>query len=127
MIFLLPIEIKDREIFSKVFLSYKLRENGHKIIIGSQRDIPQNISKISNCFWFDKNTFISKLNKNSDMKYIDKNHIGMLDEEGPLAFFNSTSTDIRYPKNISKFYDFFFVWGNEDRKKIKFLKKMSVY
>ncbi len=123
MIFLLPIEIKDREIFSKVFLSYKLLEKGHKVIIGSQRDIPQNISKISNCFWFDKNTFVSKLNKNSDMKYIDKNHIGMLDEEGPLAFFNSFSTDIRYPKKISKFYDFFFVWGNEDRKKIKFLKQ----
>ena len=83
MIFLLPIEIKDREIFSKVFLSYKLLENGHKIIIGSQRDIPQNISKISNCFWFDKNTFISKINKNFDMKYVNKNYIGMLDEEGP--------------------------------------------
>ena len=58
MIFLLPIEIKDREIFSKVFLTYKLLEKGHKVIIGSQRDIPQNISKISNCFWFDKNTFL---------------------------------------------------------------------
>ncbi|WP_440910952.1 surface carbohydrate biosynthesis protein [Candidatus Pelagibacter sp.] len=123
MIFLLPIEIKDREIFSKVFLSYKLLENGHKIIIGSQRDIPQNISKISNCFWFDKNTFISKINKNFDMKYVNKNYIGMLDEEGPLAFFNSTSREIRYPKAISKFYDYFFVWGKEDQKKIKYLNK----
>ena len=53
MIFLLPIEIKDREIFSKVFLSYKLLEKGHKVIIGSQRDIPQ-IFQNFKLFWFDK-------------------------------------------------------------------------
>jgi len=123
MIFLLPIEIKDREMFSKVFLSYKLLKKGHKVIIGSQRDIPQNISKISNCFWLDKNTFVSKLNKYNDMKYINKNYIGMLDEEGPIAFFNSTSRNIRYPKHIKKFYDYFFVWGKKDQKKIGFLKK----
>ena len=123
MIFLLPIEIKDREMFSKVFLSYKLLKKRHKVIIGSQRDIPQNISKISNCFWLDKNTFVSKLNKYNDMKYINKNYVGMLDEEGPIAFFNSTSRNIRYPKQIKKFYDYFFIWGKKDQKKIGFLKK----
>ena len=94
MIFILPIEVKIREFLSKIFFAYKLLENGHKVIIGPQRDIPQNISNIKTVIGLIK-LHINKINKQS-MQYKNFNY-RYVDEEGPVAFL-IISPKTRYPK-----------------------------
>ena len=71
MIFFIPIEVKIREFFSKTFLAYHIVKKGNEVIIGGQRNIPVNISKMQNCYWLDKNLFFKKVNKKNDMRYIN--------------------------------------------------------
>ena len=125
MIFFFPIEIKIREFFNKTFLAYHIVKNGGEAIIGGQRDIPINISKMENCYWLDKNIFLKKVNKKIDMRYINKNFLGMLDEEGPVSFFEEWASEMRYPKELTHYYDSFFFWGKKDLDAIN--KKFSFY
>ena len=114
MIFFFPIEIKIRELLGKVFLAYQLVKKNNEVIIGGQRDIPVNISKIKNCFWFDKNTYYKKINLKTNMIYKDKNIIGMFDEEGPVSFFPKLTSETRYPKQLIKYFNIFYYWGKND-------------
>ena len=114
MIFFIPIEVKIREFFSKTFLAYHIVKNGGEVIIGGQRDIPINISKMENCYWLDKNIFLKKVNKQVDMRYVNNNFLGMLDEEGPVSFFEKIPSEMRYPKELINYYDTFIFWGKAD-------------
>ena len=102
-------------------------ENGHKVIIGPQRDIPQNISKIKNCYWFDKNSYINKIKNKQSMQYKNFNYIGMLDEEGPVAFFNNIALKTRYPKEVENFFNYIFLWGKKDLLKLKYISKKKLF
>ena len=123
MIFFIPIEVKIREFFSKTFLAYHIVKKGNEVIIGGQRNIPVNISKMQNCYWLDKNLFFKKVNKKNDMRYINNNFLGMLDEEGPISFFEKISSEMRYPKELINYYNTFLFWGREDLKVVN--KKIS--
>ena len=48
------------------------------------------------------------------MRYVNKNHLGMIDEEGPVSFFEKISSEMRYPKKLMNFYDTFLFWGKND-------------
>ena len=115
MVIIFPLEIKIREFYSKLFLTYKilrvLKIKNIKIIIGSQRDIFNNIIKIKNCIWFDKNTFYKKISSNSILK---NNFLFMLDEEGPVALRPSFINKLLLNKKITSFYDKIFFWGKYD-------------
>jgi surface carbohydrate biosynthesis protein len=121
MVIIFPLEIKIREFYSKLFLTYKiLRElkiKEFRIIIGSQRDIFNNIIKIKNCIWFDKNTFYKKISSNSILK---NNFLFMLDEEGPVALRPNFFNQLFLSKKITSFYDKIFFWGKYD---VNFRKK----
>jgi surface carbohydrate biosynthesis protein len=106
-----PIEVKKRELFSKVFLSYQiLKRIDCKIIIGSQRDIFNNIISIKNTIWFDKNTYFKKISTNEMLR---NNIKFLLDEEGP-NFFNGIYFKMRMNKKIINFFDEIFLWGKND-------------
>jgi surface carbohydrate biosynthesis protein len=115
MVIIFPLEIKIREFYSKLFLTYKilrvLKIKNIKIIIGSQRDIFNNIIKIKNCIWFDKNTFYKKISSN---KILENNFLFMLDEEGPIALRPSFINKLLLNKKITSFYDKIFFWGKYD-------------
>jgi surface carbohydrate biosynthesis protein len=117
LIIFIPVEIKTRELLSKLLLTYKLIQLADcKIIIGSQRYIFSKFSNLSNIIWIDKNTFYSKL-KN----YNFKNSIKfLLDEEGPFVWNYGVWNKLRFPKQIIKFYSKIILHGIKD---LPFLKK----
>ena len=69
--------------------------------------MPVNISKMKNCYWLDKNIFFKKINKNNDMRYVNKNHLGMIDEEGPVSFLRKFHGD-EVSKKINEFMILFY-------------------
>jgi surface carbohydrate biosynthesis protein len=120
----LPIEVKKRELFSKIFLAYQiLKKINCKIIIGSQRNMFNNIISLKNVIWLDKNTYFKKIIKN---KFLKKNIKFLLDEEGP-SFFNGIFYKLRINKNIINFFDEIFVWGKNDYNLFKKKKKLHIF
>jgi surface carbohydrate biosynthesis protein len=116
MVIIIPIEVKVRELLSKSFLAYKIKQsfNNCKIILGSQRDIFNRIKLLKNTIWLDKNTFYNKISKN---KALRNNYKIMLDEEGPHSMHSKIYLDLRLNKKILKFYDKIIFWGKNDLKK----------
>ena len=118
----LPIEVKKRELFSKIFLAYQiLKKINCRIIIGSQRNMFNNILSLKNAIWLDKNTYFKKIIKN---KFLKENIKFLLDEEGP-SFFNGIFYKLRINKNIINFFDEIFVWGKNDYN--LFIKKRKLH
>ena len=101
MIIVIPIEVKDRELFYKVFLSYQILKNinNSKVIICSNRHMFQRISRFENCIFFEKNVFTKRLN----LKLKINNKILMIDEEGPIYLLEKFYLDYRYKKETFKY------------------------
>lgn len=115
MIIIMPIEVKVRELLSKVFISYQIKQSfvNCKIILGCQRDIFNNIHSIKDSIYFDKNTFYNKISKN---KALDGNYKFMLDEEGPNSLHSNVIKNLRLNNKSINFYDNIFLWGHDDLK-----------
>jgi len=115
-IIFIPIEIKKRELPSKLFLVNEIiNKTNFKIIFGSQREIFNKIESVKNIIWFDKNTFIKKIINNHFLK---NSYKIMLDEEGPWSLDNSLRV-IRINRKIINFFDKILLWGINDFKIIK--------
>jgi len=116
-----PIEIKIREFVPKLFLAYKLiKKTNFKVIFGGQRFINNKLT-FQNCLWFDKNTFYKKRELHPIHRH---NKIIMLDEEGPISFFQRVNLKLRYNFNIIKQINTFLFSGENDIKHLnhRFLK-----
>ena len=124
---IVPIEIKVREFIHKLFLSFHVIVNTNfRIIIGGQRFITNKI-RIHNSIWFDKNTYAADREKTP--VHLNGNKIIMLDEEGPISFFDKVTLKERYSRSIKHQVDYFFFNGINDIKKIdkKFLSKKKFF
>jgi surface carbohydrate biosynthesis protein len=121
MIIVIPIEVKVRELFHKVFLSYQILKNinNSKVIICSNRHMFQRISRFENCIFFEKNVFTKRLN----LKLKINNKILMIDEEGPIYLLEKFYLDYRYKKETFKYYDKLLFWGYNDLGKLSISKK----
>ena len=96
MIIVIPIEVKDRELYYKVFLGYQILKyvKKAKVIICSNRFMFERIGRYENCIFFEKNTYEKRLN--NEIK--TNNKILMLDEEGPISLLEKHYIDYRYKK-----------------------------
>lgn len=113
---IIPIEVKVREFIHKLFLSFHVLVNTNfKVIIGGQRFITNKI-KIHNSLWFDKNTFY--IHRQKAPVHLDNNKIVMLDEEGPVSFFDKVNLKERYSEKIKHQVEYFLFNGKNDIKKI---------
>ena len=122
----IPIEVKVRELISKLLISYKLINIVDcKIIIGSQRLIFSRYKDLKNIIWLDKHTFHSKL-KNYTLPGSVK---FMLDEEGPLVWNYGVWNKIRFNAKIINFYNKIILHGRSDQALLKKYnkKKFLVY
>ena len=70
MLVVIPLEVKVRELISKIFLAYKILKEKKKfeILIGPQRLLFNRINTFENSIYFDKNTFHKRLGKNFEIK-----------------------------------------------------------
>jgi len=117
----MPIEIKVREFIHKLFLSFHVLANTNfRVIIGGQRFITNKIN-IQNSLWLDKNTYSADRKKSP--VHLANNKIIMMDEEGPISFFDKVNLKERYSEDIKHQVDYFIFNGINDIKKInkKFL------
>jgi surface carbohydrate biosynthesis protein len=124
---IVPIEIKVREFIHKLFLSFHVIANTNfRIIIGGQRFITNKI-RVHNSIWLDKNTYA--VDREKTPVHLDGNKIIMLDEEGPISFFDKVTLKERYSRSIKNQVDYFLFNGIKDIKKInkKFLFKKKYF
>lgn len=125
-ILVLPIEVKRREFYPKLYLAYQIlkKNKNFSIIIGSQTDLTYRV-KIYNSIYLDKGS-------TSSVSYLIKNYknnnnkIYQIDEEGPIFSMSYFERKTRYSKDVIKLVDKFFLWGKKDLSFFKNSKKISV-
>ncbi len=124
MLVVIPLEVKVRELISKIFLAYKILKEKKKfeILIGPQRLLFNRINTFENSIYFDKNTFHKRLGKNFEIK---KNFLCMLDEEGPVYLFDDIGKKFRYSTEQLRKIDNFYFWGKKDLSNLN--KKFYLY
>ena len=113
MTILLPLEIKDREFHSKIFLGSKIIENSNfNVVIGEK-------NKVYNLFKNNNNVYLlskggPKLGFRFKKKNYENNFIGILDEEGPILNLDKHEKSTRLHKLILDNIDDYFLWGKKD-------------
>ena len=128
MVILIPIEIKVRELLSKLLMAYKLINHiDCRIFLGSQRYIFSRFKKIQNVIWLDKNTLYSKFKSKPLSNNADHFVKIMLDEEGPLVWNYGASNKLRFPPQILNFYDKIVLHGKSDFNILKKRKKKNKF
>ena len=94
----LPIEIKVREFYSKLYLCHTLAENGFTCIFGSKKGVHDAMLKMPKGIYFTKDIAQSSLKYLLDKKKKSQ-HIVSLDEEAGIAITKISSF---YKKRISE-------------------------
>ena len=131
MIFIIPIEVKKRELLSRLYLTYNiLKKKNNKVILSKSRMVLYETEKMKNVVYLDKSISTHK-NKITE-KILKKNFVSVIDEEGPLNNWPELFKEIRLPKNIFQKKNFlnYFVRNNIEKKilnikKIKNLHKVK--
>ena len=122
-IIVIPIEVKTRELNSRLLLSLEiLKRLDCEIIIGSQRDMGNYFSNMKNCLYLDKSISIKKTEFIKKIK--KKNIYFSLDEEGSYYWFEDLTFKSRFSKNLMKFTDKILLWGKNDE---IFLRKKKIF
>ena len=113
MTVLFPLEIKDREFHSKIFLASKIvKHSNFSVVIGEK-------NKVYNLFKHNENVYLlSKGGPKSGFRFeknkFKKNFIGILDEEGPILNLDKHEKNTRLHKDILNNIDNYFLWGKKD-------------
>tara|TARA_Y100000389_G_C17403374_1_gene486653 strand:+ start:35 stop:1429 length:1395 start_codon:yes stop_codon:yes gene_type:complete len=122
MIVALPIEVKERELYSKLLICYYLLKLDSKIkVLLTKSSILLNEKiKKKKLIYFEKS--LSKHKIKSHQKFLENNYIVSLDEEGPFYHWSNILRNNRINvKTINnKNFKFFFLWGENEK---KFFKK----
>lgn len=112
-VLLIPIEVKFRELDSKIALAhYVASKKKFKVILFAQKDS----WKLSyrNCIYFDKSISNAKIQFIKDIK--KNNEYIYLDEEGPYSLFDNFTRQIRLPQSIAKILKYIILYGSKDKK-----------
>ena len=131
MIFVIPIEVKKRELLSRLYLSYNiLKKKKNKVILSKSRMILYESKKMKNVVYLDKS--ISTHKNNITEKILKNNFVSVIDEEGPINNWPELFREIRLPRNIFLKKNFlnYFIRNNIEKnilkkKKIKNLTKVK--
>lgn len=113
MTILFPLEIKNREFHSKIFLASKILEKTKfDVVIGEK-------NKVYNLFKNNKNVYLlSKGGPRPGFRFektkFRNNYIGILDEEGPILNLDIDEKKTRLHNYILKNIDDYFLWGEKD-------------
>tara|TARA_Y100000389_G_C17433166_1_gene503946 strand:+ start:558 stop:1964 length:1407 start_codon:yes stop_codon:yes gene_type:complete len=118
MIIIIPIEVKDRELFPKLLIAYYLLKLNKKIKIVLTKSsilIKQNLNN-KNLVYFEKS--ISTHKENLHREFLKENYIVSLDEEGPFyhwpIIFKKNRINLKIISNDN--FKYFFLWGKNEKK-----------
>ena len=118
MIVVIPIEVKDRELFPKLLIVYHLlRLNKNiKIVLSKSSILLNNNLNNKNLVYFEKS--ISTHKEHIHNKFLRQNYIVSLDEEGPFyhwpLIFKKNRINLKIINNNN--FKYFFLWGKNEKK-----------
>ncbi len=112
----LPIEMKRRELYSRIYFSVKASIQGYKVTIGRKSRFHEFLSKIQ------PGNYISKSAGTQNFSHIRRlkkegHKIFFIDEEG-LMSFNKEFTHRRLSEEGLQLMDVIFTWGNNHKKEL---------
>lgn len=108
---LFPIEISNRELLSKLYLSAKFAEMGHISYIGYKRNIWDIIPFIDKPVYFDKG-YHKGYSENIYNSISRQNGLIIsLDEEIGVDQKNFSTLSRRLPEHVLNYFDLIFLWG----------------
>ena len=111
----IPIEIKDREFYSKLLLANYLILENFDVVIGRKHELNQLVMYSKPGIYFgiatydNLKTFYKKL-KSRGFKVV------VIDEEGLVTHSDSLYSRLKISKNILEIIDIFFLYGDENKK-----------
>lgn len=109
----LPIEVKNRELFSKLLLAFAATSRGYKVIIGHRISLIEKIPFLERGIFFNMHALfhdydhLNKLKKNGFA-------ITALDEEGPFIYDVKNHERYRVSEKTLSITDHFFCWGKKE-------------
>ena len=112
----LPIEIKRRELYSRIYFAVRAATKGYKVTIGRKNRFHEFNLKIKPGNYISKSIGISNFDHIKKLK--DRGHkIFYIDEEG-LMSFNKEFTHRRLTEEGLQLVDIIFTWGNNHNKEL---------
>jgi len=111
----LPIEVKNRELFSKLLLAFAAITRGYKVIIGHRISLIEKIPFLERGIFFNMHALFHDyhhLNKLKNNGFV----ITALDEEGPFIYDVKNHERYRVSEKTLSITDHFFCWGKKEYK-----------
>ncbi|MAV94404.1 hypothetical protein OAK21_06300 [Pseudomonadota bacterium] len=111
----LPIEVKNRELFSKLLLAFAATTRGYKVIIGHRISLIEKIPFLERGIFFNMHALFHDYDHLNKLK----NHgfaITALDEEGPFIYDVKNHERYRVSEKTLSITDHFFCWGKREHK-----------
>ena len=111
---IIPIEVKKRELLSRVLVAKELLKNNVPILIGSERVLNYFFEDIDEAVYFDKSIAVNKVDKYK--RFIKRGgEIFSIDEEGLSSLTNKAGyLEKRVSASTLKLINKMFFWGNND-------------
>lgn len=126
----LPIEVKNRELVSKLLLAFEAVSRGYKVVIGHRISLIEKIPFLNPGIFFNMHALEHDFNHLCRLK---KNGfiISALDEEGPFIHDEENHKKYRVSHQTLSIVDNFFCWGSREKQIIlskypEFSSKLSL-
>tara|TARA_Y100000816_G_C26096276_1_gene580252 strand:- start:74 stop:1480 length:1407 start_codon:yes stop_codon:yes gene_type:complete len=121
MIIILPIEVKDRELLTKLLIGYFLLKKSKKVklVLTKSSTILSKKNNLSKIIYFEKSLSSQKIIPHK--KLLKNNYVVSLDEEGPFYHWSRLFIENRINLKIinDNNFKYFFLWGNNEKKFFK--------
>jgi surface carbohydrate biosynthesis protein len=115
--FYVPVEIKNRELYSKILLAKYAAQNGFNVILGRKNEINKFVTKMSPGIYYGLGAV-----KNFEpfyKKLSDQGHLIVVnDEEGLVTYSDEMYLDLKVSPETISAIDLLFTWGKENFKVI---------
>ncbi len=118
-ILVINIEIKARELNSRIMIGYEALKRGYEVVIGAQSEMYEFLKYVPKAIFLDKSISRNKLNKLKKIKRLGHKIIN-LDEEG-IASQNNKHFYLkqRMSTETLDLTDYFFTWGDDENNLIE--------
>jgi surface carbohydrate biosynthesis protein len=115
--FYIPIEIKNRELYSKILIAKYAAKKGFNVILGRKNEINKIVTKMKPGIYYGlgavKNfePFYKKLSEQGHLIVVN-------DEEGLVTYSDEMYLDLKVSSETIKVIDLLFTWGKENSRVI---------
>jgi surface carbohydrate biosynthesis protein len=118
----LPVEVKNRELYSKVLLAKYAAEKGFNVILGRKNDLNRIISRMPAGVYFGLG--VPENYENFYRTLVELGNIVVVcEEEGLITYTDDMYLDMRISSKTMQYVDLLFSWGADNKNLISSNKK----